>query len=118
MGYDPSAQQVFASRDLCGHSMTDLPAMPENPFWRTFANLTLAPGEDLSLQLFVDGEPQTPTLWSHSRVKFSFFGEEGNVTVRVGAKVSNSLKFSANSPLIVSDVDDHTTIFESVEDRW
>jgi len=32
VGYDPSAQQVFASRDLCGHSMTDLPAMPENPF--------------------------------------------------------------------------------------
>ena len=55
VGYDPSAQQVFASRDLCGHSMTDLPAMPENPFWRTFANLTLKPGEDLSLQLFVDG---------------------------------------------------------------
>ena len=77
VGYDPSAQQVFASRDLCGHSMTDLPAMPENPFCkphdhfgsglhsrvtamivrtgRTFANLTLAPGEDLSLQLFVDG---------------------------------------------------------------
>ena len=40
---------------MCGHSMTDLPEMPDNPFWRTFTNLTLAAGEDLELQVFVDG---------------------------------------------------------------
>ena len=43
-------------------------------------------------------------LGPYRKGPFSFFGEEGNVTVQVGEKVSNSLKFSANSPLIVSDV--------------
>jgi hypothetical protein len=55
VGYDPVEKQVFISRELCGHSMTDLPEMPADPFWRTFTNLTLAVDENLELQMFVDG---------------------------------------------------------------
>lgn len=55
VGHDAVTQQLFISRELCGHSMPDLDRMQENPFWRTFTNLTLAKGEELHLHAYVDG---------------------------------------------------------------